>query len=343
MEKIISELFHKLHNNPECSGKELKTRELIKDFMNKNTSMEYRELPGGFYYVYKSLKGYKNIAIRADYDAVTVDNDCAKHLCGHDGHSSSLCALALMLEKFGSDNNVYLLFQSAEENGQGAKQCLGIFDNNIDEIYGQHNLPGFKFGEAYTIKDTFACTSCGLIIKLKGKGSHAAYPELGLSPSKIIYETLSLVEKYKTLEKMVTVIGVKMGDKTFGVMAHDGEIYLTLRSNSDYKLKELEKEIIEYIDKTKGEIEFTYEEIDYFPATINHEKEYNEIINKLNAKELNEPMRWSEDFGYYLQEHEGAFFGVGAGTNYPGLHTSEYEYPIELIDITAEYFYNLVK
>lgn len=343
MEKIISDLFNTLHNNPECSGKEFKTSQIIKDFMNKNTTMEYHELPGGFYYVYKSDKGLKNIVIRADYDAVTVDTDCAKHLCGHDGHSSSICALALLLEKLGSDNNVYLLFQSAEENGQGAKNCLEIFDNKIDVIYGQHNLPGFEFGKVFTTKDTFACTSCGLIIKLKGKSSHAAYPELGLSPSKLVYETLSLVEQYKTIEKMVTVIGVNMGDKTFGVMAHEAEIYLTIRSNSDNNLKELKKEIIEYIDKTKGEIEFAYEEIDYFPATINHNKSYEEIVNKLNAKDLIEPMRWSEDFGYYLQNHEGAFFGVGSGINHPGLHTSDYSYPKDLIDITADCFYKLVK
>ena len=343
MNEIIRKLFSDLHANPECSGKEEKTRKIITEFMNRNTSMEYHELPGGFYYVYYSPKGLKNIAIRADYDAVTCDDHKARHLCGHDGHATSLCALALILEEKGCDNNVFLLFQSAEENGEGAKNCLGLFDEKIDVIYGQHNLPGFEFGKVYTVYDTFACTSCGLIIRLKGKSTHAAYPELGVSPAVLTSEILKKSEEYKTLDKMVTLIGVKMGDKTFGVMAHEAEIYLTLRSVSDENLKQLEEELISYIETNRNELEFTYEKIDYFPAVVNDKEEAELLVNKLNGELLKEPMRWSEDFAHYLKKCRGVYYGIGAGTDYPGLHTADYVYPIELIDITTDNFYKLVK
>lgn len=343
MNEIIKQLFTDLHENPESSEREEKTRKIITEFMNRNTSMEYYELPGGFYYVYRSPKGLKNIAIRADYDAVTCDDHKARHLCGHDGHATSLCALALLLEEKGCDNNVFLLFQSAEENGEGAKKCLDIFNEKIDVIYGQHNLPGFAFGKVFTSYDTFACTSCGLIIRLKGRSSHAAYPELGISPGHLSAEILKKIEGYHTLEKMITLIGVKIGEKTFGVMAHEAEIYLTLRSTTDENLKELEEELISYIDMNKGELKFSYEKIDHFPAVFNDKEEAQRVLDRLDGELLKEPMRWSEDFAHYLKGHKGAFFGIGAGEKHPGLHTAEYVYPVELIDITRDCFYGLVK
>jgi amidohydrolase len=342
MDRCIRELFEKLHNNPECSGKEHKTNELIKDFMNRNTSMTYHELPGGFYYEHRGNDSPGSIVLRADYDAVTVDEGKALHLCGHDGHSASLCQCALRIEKEGVNNNVKLLFQSSEENGQGAKNCLEALDED-DIIYGHHNLPGFPFGKVFTSMNTFACTSCGLILELKGKSSHAAYPELGVSPSLAVSDILQLCERYKTLDQMITVIGIRMGEETFGVMAHEAKIYLTLRSKTDEKLLLLKKEIIDHIDNGKGNLEFTYHEVDYFPATVNHPEQAGTVLKKLNGELLKDPMRWSEDFAYYLKDHKGAFFGIGAGIDYPGLHTSEYCYPVELIDITAECFYNLVK
>ena len=38
-------------------------------------------------------------------------------------------------------------------------------------------------------------------------------------------------------------------------------------------------------------------------------------------------MRWSEDFGYYLQDTKGAFFGIGDGEEHAQLHTEHFEFP----------------
>ena len=52
-------------------------------------------------------------------------------------------------------------------------------------------------------------------------------------------------------------------------------------------------------------------------------------------------MRWSEDFGYYLRECKGAFFGMGDGEEYPQLHTAEYEFPDEIIEDAIMLFFTL--
>ena len=343
MNRDISDLFDRLHENPEPSGLEFNTKKIIRDFMDRNTSMEYHELPGGFYYVYRVENPEKNIALRADYDAVDLGNDCIGHFCGHDGHSSALCLTALKLMEKGSRNNVFLLFQSAEENGSGAANCLDIFNEKIDAIYGQHNLPGFPFGKAYTSKDVFACASCGLILDLKGKSTHAAYPELGISPAKTVSRILDLSERYRTPEKMVTVIEVRMGEEAFGVMAHEARVCLTLRSTSDEKLNELKKEILNIVKENEEGISCEYEQTDRFPATVNHPASYRFLKERIRAEDLKEPMRWSEDFVCYLLEHEGAFFGVGSGVDQAPLHSEGYCYPKDLIEITAELLYDLCR
>ena len=62
----------------------------------------------------------------------------------------------------------------------------------------------------------------------------------------------------------------------------------------------------------------------------------------LPATELKEPMRWSEDFGYYLQKTEGAFFGIGDGEDHAQLHTEQYEFPDEIIETAVRMFGGLV-
>ena len=57
---------------------------------------------------------------------------------------------------------------------------------------------------------------------------------------------------------------------------------------------------------------------------------------------MKEPMRWSEDFGYYLWHCKGAFFGIGAGEDHAPLHTSGYEYPDKLLLPALEAFWKLI-
>jgi len=56
---------------------------------------------------------------------------------------------------------------------------------------------------------------------------------------------------------------------------------------------------------------------------------------ELYARYLDEPFRWSEDFGYFTAAFKGAFFGLGSGTDQPQLHDDGYDYPDALIGIGA--------
>ncbi len=56
---------------------------------------------------------------------------------------------------------------------------------------------------------------------------------------------------------------------------------------------------------------------------------------------LAEPFRSSEDFGYYTQLTGGALFYIGDGEEHPALHTAEFDFPDELIEIACKLFYEL--
>ena len=53
-------------------------------------------------------------------------------------------------------------------------------------------------------------------------------------------------------------------------------------------------------------------------------------------------MRWSEDFGYYLQDTKGAFFGIGDGEEHAQLHTEHFEFPDSILPAAVALFEKLL-
>lgn len=351
MEKI-KRVRLELHNSPEHSGREEKTGQIIREFLRDNTNLYCRDYNGGIIAVYEPDNPAAVVAFRADFDAVSLPGGAAAHLCGHDGHTAALLGVALMLERIKPDKRIVLIFQPAEETGEGAKAMAGaIEDYDISEIYGAHNLPGFEFGRVFTSYDTFACASCGMIFKIVGKPSHAAYPESGVSPMGAVTELFNAIKESQEGDRFekgtfATLIGCNMGQKAFGTSAEKAELWITVRSRSEKEFKRI-REYLEYIVKKQCEydgLSYTLELQDEFPATVNDRDCTEKIIEKCDGKILKEPMRWSEDFGHFLNRKgtsKGAFFGVGAG-DCPDLHTKNYEYPDALLEYQINAFLKLI-
>ena len=253
------------------------------------------------------------------------------------------------------DRDVYFIFQPGEEIGAGAKLCRELIaEKNIGEIYGLHNIPGYPRNHVLTIDGTFACASTGLEIHMTGAASHAAYPEAGKNPgpalARLLLEVEKLTEEYNRNMGFVrmTLIGMDVGSANYGVAASEGTLRMTVRA-------EKEKIFAAYVDEIKklarnmaddGEFELDLQEIERFPATENHAKNVDKLRKcaadqNIVVTELAEPMRWSEDFGYYLQETNGAFFGVGDGEDHAQLHTAGFEFPDEIIETAVKMFVGL--
>ena len=399
----IMELRKQLHRIPEHSMQEVKTKQLLMDFLKSHTALEIVDCGAWFYAVKRAddrvttendkifhvskvdterpeqMAEYKQpIAFRADMDAVCGKDGKPGHYCGHDGHSSILCGAAVWLSRAMEkcenthvcdrnndsgaicqnqiiNRDVYFIFQPGEEIGAGARLCRDlIIEKNIGEIYGLHNIPGYPRNHVLTIDGTFACASTGLEIHMIGTASHAAYPEAGKNPgpalARLLLEIEKLTEEYNRSREFVrmTLIGMDIGSANYGVAASEGTLRMTVRAEREKVFAVYVDEIKQIAQNTADDGGFTLDiqEIERFPATENHAVNVDKLRKcaadqNIVVTELAEPMRWSEDFGYYLQETKGAFFGVGDGEDHAQLHTAGFEFPDEIIETAVKMFVGL--
>lgn len=351
----LIELRKKLHDTPEASMHETKTKGILMEYIKENApSLKLHDRKSWFYAVKKGKSSESPAAFRADFDAVVCDDSKAAHLCGHDGHSAVLAGFACALDMMAPENDVYLIFQPGEETGEGALICRELInEKNIKKIYGFHNIPGFEKNAVITLDRTFACASTGMEIKLFGKQTHAAYPENGINPdlavSEIINNMHEMVNAAHRGIVLGTLIGIEAGSSSYGVAAGKAIIKMTLRAEFQDEYDRFADGIEKMAACTAGKYKLGYEikRIEEFPATENY-AECTETIrkaaDKLKLKVItpSEPFRWSEDFGHYLKLTRGAFFGVGCGIDHAGLHTDKYEFEDDIIMTVIDIFRELV-
>lgn len=367
----LVKLRQSLHAYPELSGQETGTRERVTDFI-QDIAPEAKivEAGKGFLAIFEGTAEGPATMIRAELDALPIQevNDLSykstkagiSHKCGHDGHMCMVAGLAYALtEKPPAKGKVVLLFQSAEETGQGAQWMLedSAFQAlNPDCAFALHNLPGYPLHQVLLCEGTFCAASVGMKIALKGKTAHASHPEIGTSPAGALSRLAPLVTAIPQAEGaftdfvLVTVTHMGLGAPTFGVSPGAGELWLTLRGHQDTDLAML-KHLIETearrIAKEEAlEVEFSYHEA--FEATVNHSEALTQLKNAAEAAglgiaALDAPNRWSEDFGLFLQQSQGAMFGLGAGIDQPALHNPDYDFPDELIETGIKVFWGVIQ
>lgn len=332
---------------------ETHTKKALMDFIRTESDFSLINRDGWFYALKKADNPIKPpIAFRADMDAVCIDGSMPGHYCGHDGHCSILAGLAQRLSGQITDRDIYLIFQPGEETGEGARLCRGLLsEKKIAAVYGLHNIPGFQLGTVLIRERTFACASVGLSLHFTGMSSHAAYPEQGRNPALPMASLLLQMENtVSQLRKpgeilMLTVIGITVGSEKYGVSAGEGTLRLTLRGEHENAFQTLLTRCCSLAEECAVQHGLSLEitEHERFPATENHPENVLALKSAaeslaMTCRALPEPMRWSEDFGWYLQDCPGAFFGLGAGESAAALHTAGYEFPDALLETGISFF-----
>lgn len=359
-----------LHQNPELSGNEEFTAEALKRTIIRFQPDDIIDNLGGFgvAFVFKGKAEGPNVMFRADMDALPIletntfdyasRTDGVSHQCGHDGHMAILVGLAERISKNRPQKGkVILLFQPAEETGEGAMAVIG--DSNYyritpDMCFSLHNIPGYNLGSIILKNNTFSAASQGLVVKLVGKTSHAAEPQKGISPAiamaKIIESIAKLPEKKYLFSEYVlaTIVHARLGEKTFGTSPGFAEILITLRAYLDEDMDiliEHTKNAIHLIsnhEDLKVDISFT----DIYPSTQNNTALTKILQDKAqdldyDVVKLEQPLPWAEDFAQFSQKYKSAIFGLGAGIDSPKLHNSDYNFPDEIIPYGVEMFHSV--
>ena len=349
-----------LHGLAERSGQERRTQACLRQFLAERTGLRVEDR-GRWLYAVHDEGAPETVVVRADHDAVPTAEGAA-HLCGHDGHTAALLGLALLLEGQSLGKNVILLFQHAEETGAGAPECRALFalEGLRPEhacILGCHNIPGEPLGTLLLRRGSFACASCGVEISLAGRPAHAAYPENGRSPvaaaARLALELPALARALAQRHGcmcLATVVGMRLGERAFGVAASEGQLWITLRAERQEAFDELKRRTEESV-RAAAEAEglgWTLRLEDEFPATVNDAALEAKLEAVCAAEGLPcrfpaQPFRWSEDFGHYGRDLPACFFGVGAGEETPPLHTAAYVWPAALAPQLAELWLRLLR
>ncbi|CDN92761.1 amidohydrolase [Agrobacterium tumefaciens] len=368
----LIELRHELHRHPEISGEEKETARRIRDFLAKaKPDRILADLGGhGVAAIFDSGKSGPAILIRSELDALPIHEkseaeyrsgiDGKGHLCGHDGHSTILTALALGLSrKRPETGSVILLYQPAEETGAGAAAVIA--DPRFDEIkpdysFSLHNLPGLPFGHVSVVEGPVNCASRGIKIRLSGKTAHASSPEHGVSPMRAISELMPALTDLgfgfppQPDFSMVTITHAAMGEAAFGISPADAEIWATLRTLTDDRMEKLcaDVELLakKIADDQKLTLDISYDDIflhcENAPEAVAHILQAL-VEEKVSSSSEGLPMRASEDFGRFRAVSSSAMFFLGAGRDYPNLHNPDYDFPDGLIDIGARIFMRIIR
>jgi amidohydrolase len=367
----LKTLRKEIHAHPEVSGNEKETSQRIINFLKGYSPDEMiTDLGGhGILATWDSGKSGPDLLFRAELDALPIQeendflhksvNKGVAHSCGHDGHSTILCGLAQRLASEKPESGkVRLLFQPSEENGEGAKKVLEdpkFKPIQPDYVFALHNIPGYPLNEVIVKEGSFSAAVNSIVIKLRGKTSHAAEPENGINPamalSEIIREGLLLSDNRPEREDMrlITPVYLILGEKAYGTSAGFAEIHLTLRcwNNSNLEnLQEIIQAISAKIAKKHGlSIDFDYTQT--FWANENDKPSVDIVWEAAEKKgfsisERETPFKWGEDFGMFTSKYRGCMFGLGAGKDCPAIHNPDYDFPEELIETGVEMFLEII-
>lgn len=364
----VVDLRHTLHSRPELAHTERDTAARLADFLERAGCGDLRTGLGGtgVAAVLVGAEPGPTVLLRCELDALPIHEDGTlpyasvnagmSHKCGHDGHMAICAGVGAALARNPPRRGrVVLLFQPAEETGEGMKRVLedpAFAGIEPDVAFAIHNLPGYPLGSVVLREGVFAWASVGLSAELTGATSHAAYPEDGTSPARTLGTLLVELDRLRpgSTEGLSTVIHARLGSPAFGTAPGEAALDLTLRATTQQALDAFREDIETRIQTLAARDRLTYvsSQIEPFPPTHNHEWCVDRVRDAageagLSVVDLEEPFRWSEDFGHLAAVCPIALIGLGSGVDTPQLHHPDFDFDDRLIEPGVRLLLTLVE
>ena len=357
-----------LHQHPELSWQEQRTAEKICQFLDE-LGIQYRRDVAGTGII-AEIPGQASgpcIALRADMDALPIveetglpfgsRNQGVMHACGHDGHASMLLGGASLLA---GDHTlpvpIRLIFQPAEETGEGAKAMIaaGALDN-VAMIFGGHVDRHFPVGSVAVTDGAVNASSDRFSIAITGKGGHAARPHETVDAvvvgSLMVMALQTIVSReVNPAHPSVVTVGRFDAGTAANVIAGQAHLEGSIRSQDQFVRESLHRSI-ERMAKSIGQLHGANVEVGIdlgTPAVINPPA-CTEIARQAAAVAVGDERivkmeianMGGEDFSYYLQEVPGCYVRFGTAREgveqYPA-HSSKFDFDEEALAVGAAYY-----
>jgi amidohydrolase len=335
------------HQHPELSFAEVRTSAIVADRLEKLGLKVVREVgQTGVVGILEGGKPGRHVMWRADMDALPLQEDSellpfhsevegVMHACGHDGHTAIGLTVADILAQHKNDlpGKVMFVFQPAEEIGSGAKAMLkdGLFAENgpgggrPDVSLGLHLGSLYPTGYAQVKGGPLMAAVDTLSITVRGKGGHAATPQLTIDPVVVACELVVALQtlvsrEIAPLKAAVLSFGSIHGGTKSNIIPVEAHLSGTLRTFDkevrDHMLERIGAMAVNLARAFRAEATFTVSES--CPAVVNDDH-IADLVRASAAKAIGkgkvmeaEQRMGSEDMSLFLEEVPGCFINIGA-------------------------------
>ncbi len=244
----LIDLRRDLHAHPEVAWSESRTTEKVLEALTDTGWALTRVLGGGV--IGELGTGERRVALRADLDALPVDDQTADpwastvpgvaHACGHDVHTAALVGAALALDEVRSGGllpgRVRLLLQPAEEVMPGGALHLisaGALDD-VHQVFGLHCDPSLDVGRLGLREGPLTGAADSLLVRVGGKGGHTSRPhlteDLTFAIGKLITELPAILSRRLDPRAGVSVVwGMVQAGSAANVIPDRGQLSGTVR------------------------------------------------------------------------------------------------------------------
>jgi amidohydrolase len=369
---MSDELFHRLvavrrdlHEHPELSFREERTASVLETAL---AAVAVREvLRVGRTGIVARIPGRDRtlplVAIRGDIDALPIQEATGlpfasrtagvMHACGHDVHAAWALGAAALLTERPADGDVLVVFQPAEEVGEGAAAILstGVLDD-VRAIFGAHVDRRFTVGQVVAQAGPLAASADNFEIELLGRGAHGARPHesadpiVGLAALVTALQTIVARRVNPALPAVVTVGMISAGTAP-NIIPDRATMQGTMRATDDTTralLRDALRDIAQHVAAAHG-VEARVSMGMGVPPVVNGEDAARwaataaaAVLGAASIVPLGTPNMAAEDFAFYLQRIPGCFLRVGArrpGEPVIAAHSPQFDVAEEAIGIGA--------
>jgi amidohydrolase len=349
-----------LHAHPELSNDEKETAKYICGKLDEYGILYRKGIAGNG--IVGLIKGNDssgiNIALRADMDALPIkEENLAEykskkegimHACGHDVHMAVLLGTARILLKLKNEirGSVKLIFQPSEETYPGGAIGMireGILqDPETRHVVALHVINTLDAGKTGMKAGPYMASTDEVFLTVKGKGGHAATPDLVVDPILIashILVALQQIVSRKANPVMPTVVsfGKIKGEGRTNIIPEEVIVEGTVRTYDEswrIKIHDTIRTMSASLAESMGgtcevRIAHGYPFLKNDPELTSKLRGFSEeYLGEKNVVEL-EPRMTAEDFSYFANEVPSCLFRLGIRNEKNGivanLHSSTFD------------------